>query len=91
MNRPQLPPIQGRRFDIETLQDTAFSLAAQATKGPTWLRHGGKIAYVVLTEELLDTLWPNPQKAWSVDEMPHRYDELLLRGLTAALSDEKDE
>ena len=55
MNRPQLPPIQGRRFDIETLQDTAFSLAAQATKGPTWLRHGGKIAYVVLTEELLDS------------------------------------
>ncbi len=63
MARPQLPPIQGRRFDIETLQDNAFSLNRQTTRGPTWLRHGGKIAYVVLTEELFDTLWPDPQRA----------------------------
>jgi hypothetical protein len=59
--------------------------------GQTWLRHNGRIAYAVLTEELFDTLRPDPQRAWSVDEMPYRYDELLLRGLAAALSDEKDE
>lgn len=91
MKRPQLPPIQGRRFDIETLQYNAFSLAQQATRVTIWLRHGGRIACVVLTEELFDTLWPDPQRAWNVDEMPHRYDELLLKGLEAALSDKKNE
>lgn len=88
MKPSDLPPIQGRRFDIETVQDNALSLARQADKGPTWLRHGGRVAYVVMTEEVFDDLWPDTRRAWAVDEMPDRMAELLLEALEKTISDD---
>jgi len=86
MKLPNLPPLQARRFDIETLQYDALSLAKQADKGPTFLRHGGRVSYVVVTEELFDQLWPDPQRAWAVDEMPYRIDRLYCEALEAWLA-----
>ena len=82
-----LPPIQGKRFDIETLQYNAVSLMKQADSGPTFLRHGGRVSYVVLAEELFDRLWPDSRRAWSVDEMPYRLEQLLLEALSSSLAE----
>lgn len=90
MKHPNIPPIQGRRFDIETLQDKAFSLTRQADKGPTWLRHGGRIAYVVLTEEMFDQVWPDPRRAWSVEEMPDRHWDMIQAALSQVTSESPD-
>lgn len=91
MKRPNLPPIQGRRFDIETLQYNAVSLMKQANNGPTFLRHEGRVSYVVMTEELFDELWPDPRRAWSIDEMPHRMVQLLLEGVNNMLTETGDD
>ncbi|MFC3061037.1 hypothetical protein [Paenirhodobacter populi] len=81
MHPKDLPRIQGRAFDIETLQHEALSLAKQARKGPTWIRQGGRIAYVVMTEEVFDEVWPDKQRALSLHDMPLRYEQMLLQGL----------
>lgn len=86
MDRSKLPPLQGRRFDVETLQYDALKLARQADKGPTFLRHNGRIAYVVMTEDIFDQLWPDPRRAWSIDEMPLHILQLLEQSLQDALS-----
>ncbi|WP_460272832.1 hypothetical protein [Celeribacter sp. ULVN23_4] len=86
MDRSKLLPLQGRRFDVETLQYDALKLAQQADKGPTFLRHHGRIAYVVMTEDIFDQLWPDPRRAWSVDEMPLHILQLLEQSLQDALS-----
>ncbi|WP_321364900.1 hypothetical protein [uncultured Celeribacter sp.] len=86
MDRSKLPPLQGRRFDVETLQYNALKLARQADKGPTFLRHHGRVAYVVMTEEIFDQLWPDPRRAWSIDEMPPRILQLLEQSLQEVLS-----
>jgi len=86
MDRSKLPHLQGRRFDIETLQYDALRLARQADKGPTFLRHHGRIAYVVMTEDIFDQLWPDPRRAWSVDEMPLHILQLLEQSLQDGLS-----
>jgi hypothetical protein len=91
MKRPELPPIQGRRFDVEMLQDKAFSLTEHASKGPTWLRHGGRISFVVLTEELFELVWPDHRRAWSVDDMPIRHEQMLLEELEASLTQDIEE
>lgn len=67
-----LPPIQGKRFDIEMLQYNTISLMKQADEGPTFLRHAGRVTHVVMTEKLFDELWPDPRRAWSICEMPLR-------------------
>lgn len=84
MTLPDLPSIQGKRFEFETLQYNAISLMKQADKGPTFLRHAGRVTHVVMTEELFDKLWPDPRRAWSVDEMPHRMDQYLLGAVERA-------
>ncbi|CUH47503.1 hypothetical protein [Ruegeria atlantica] len=91
MKRSKLPPIQARRFDVEMLQDTAFSLTEHASKGPTWLRHKGRISFVVLTEELFEQIWPDHRRAWSVDDMPIRHEQMLLEALEASLSQDNKE
>jgi hypothetical protein len=73
----KLPPIQGRRFDIETLQYDVLSLVRQTENGPTWLGHDGKISYVVMTEELFSEIWPDSRRVWGTDEMPDRMLDLL--------------
>lgn len=78
MNSPMLPAIQGRRFDVETLQHNAAGLARQADQGPTYLRLHGQIAYVVLTVEIFDQVWPDQRRAWAVSEMPAATLEMLL-------------
>jgi hypothetical protein len=85
-----LPPIQGKRFDIETLQYNATSLMHQADKGPTFLRHAGQVTHVVITEELFDALWPDPRRAWSICEMPLREKRLLLEAVNRSLADSGD-
>lgn len=87
MNHTGFPPIQRRRFDIETLQYNAVSLMKQADAGPTFLRHGGRVSYVVMTEELFDKLWPDPRRAWGVDEMPYRMEQLLLEALSNSFAE----
>ncbi len=84
MDRSKLPHLQGRRFDVETLQYDALNLARQADKGPTFLRHHGRIAYVVMTQDLFDELWPDQRRAWSVDEMPPHILQLLEQSLKEA-------
>ncbi|SMR83596.1 hypothetical protein SAMN04488030_0076 [Aliiroseovarius halocynthiae] len=56
----------------------------QADKGPTFLRHAGRVTHVVMTEELFDKLWPDSRRAWSVDEMPHRMKQFFLEALERA-------
>ena len=87
MKRPNLPPLQGKRFDIETLQYHAVSLAEQADKGPTFLRYNGRVAYVMMTEEVFDKFWPDPRRAWSIAEMPLRIEKLFFDAIELALSD----
>lgn len=91
MTRPSLPPIQGKRFDIETLQYHALGLARQADKGPTFLRHHGRIAYVVMSEAVFDEVWPDPHRAWGVNEMPQRHEQMLLDALEEVLAEPGDE
>lgn len=86
MQISKLPSIQGKRFDIETLQHNAISLAKQADDGPTFLRHAGRVAYVVMTEELFDALWPDPRRAWSTQEMPFRMGQQLTDALEKSLA-----
>lgn len=86
-----LPPIQGKRFDIETLQYDAISLMHQADEGPTFLRHAGRVTHVVMTEELFNALWPDPQRAWSICEMPLRQERLLSAALNRSLADSRDD
>lgn len=87
MNHTDFPPIQRRRFDIETLQFNAVSLMKQADTGPTFLRHGGRVSYVVMTEELFDKLWPDSRRAWGVDEMPYRMEQLLHEAVSNSLAE----
>ena len=87
MKLRDLPQTQGKRFDIETLQNSAISLMQQADKGPTFLRHAGRATHVVMTEELFDTLWPDPRRAWSICEMPLREKRFLLDALNNSLAD----
>ncbi|SDG16683.1 hypothetical protein SAMN04488117_11339 [Celeribacter baekdonensis] len=86
MDHADLPKMQGPRLDLESLQFDAMKVSQQADAGPTYLRHNGRVAYVVMTEELFDALWPDTQRVWSLDEMPLRIDRLLQEGLEAALS-----
>lgn len=87
MKLPDLPSIQGKRFDIEQLQYNCLSLIQQADKGPTFLRHGGRVTHVVMTEELFDKVWPDPRRAWSVYEMPYRMEKLYFEALESALAE----
>jgi len=91
MKLPDLPPIQGKRFDIETLQYKAISLMKQADEGPTFLRHAGRVTHVVMTEELFDALWPNPRRVWSIYEMPLRKERLLFEALNRSLAESEDD
>lgn len=83
--------IQGRRFDVEMLQDMAFSLTEHASGRTTWLRHGGRISFVVLTEELFDQIWPDYRRAWSVNDMQIHHEKMLLEALEASLSQDNEE
>lgn len=87
----KLPPIQSRRFDIETLQYDVLSLVRQTENGPTWLRHDGKISYVVMTEELFSKIWPDSRRMWRTDEMPDRMLDLLESGLQETLDGVSEE
>lgn len=87
----KLPPIQSRRFDIETLQYDVLSLARQAENGPTWLRHDGKISYVVMTEELFSEIWPDSRRVWGTEEMPDKMLDLLESGLQEMLDEISEE
>lgn len=91
MKTSKLPPIQGKRFDLERLQFDAVGLVSQANIGPTYIRQSGRVSHVVMTEELFDRLWPDPQRVWSIDEMPLRIDQLLEQGLKEAMSKQSDE
>lgn len=91
MNLRDLPQIQGKRFDIETLQYNATSLMHQADEGPTFLRHVGRVTHVVMTEELFDALWPDPRRAWSICEMPLREKRLLFAALNKSLAGSGDD
>lgn len=92
MNPPSLPPIQGKRFDFETLQFNVVSLMKQANDGPTFLRHAGRVTHVVMTEEIFDALWPDHRRAWSTSEIPLREEKLLFQALDATLAEcEKDD
>ena len=91
MKDRNLPPIQGTRFDIETLQYNAISLMEQADEGPTFMRHGGRVSYVVMTEKLFDELWPNPRRSWGINEMPLRMDQLFEEGLNKVLNRSGDD
>ncbi|UWQ29065.1 hypothetical protein [Leisingera sp. M523] len=92
MQHSNFPPIQDKRFDIETLQYNAVSLMKQADNGPTFLRHGGRVSYVVLAEELFDQLWPDPRRAWSIYEMPLRMEQLFFEAVDKSLAEnEKDD
>ena len=90
MKRPNLPPIQGKRFDVEALQYNVVGLMKQADKGPTFLRHSGRITHVVITEELFDTLWPDPRRAYCIHEMPLRLEKLLFAALDKSLSENEE-
>lgn len=87
MKPPILPPIQGKRFDIEVLPHQVLSLAKSASKGPTYLRRGGRISWVVMTETVFNEVWPDPRRAWSTDEMPFWVERLLLEALQTAAAD----
>ncbi|GHF01561.1 hypothetical protein GCM10016455_23160 [Aliiroseovarius zhejiangensis] len=87
MKPPILPPIQGKRFDIEVLPLQVLSLAKSASKGPTYLRSGGRISWVVMTETVFNEVWPDPRRAWSTDEMPFWAERLLLKALQTAAAD----
>lgn len=89
MNSPKLPAIQGRRFDVETLQHNAASLARHADQGPTYLRLHGQIAYVVLTVEIFDQVWPDQRRAWAVSEIAASDLAMLLEA--SGKSEENDE
>ncbi|GLO68872.1 hypothetical protein MACH17_03890 [Phaeobacter inhibens] len=92
MQHSNFPSIQGKRFNIETLQYNAVSLMKQADNGPTFLRHGGRVSYVVLAEELFDQLWPDPRRAWSIYEMPLRMEQLFFEAVDKSLAEsEKDD
>jgi len=87
MKISNLPPIQGKRFDFETLQYNAISLMKQAEEGPTFLRHAGRVTHVVMTEELFDELWPDPRRAFRTIEMPLRMERLLLEAVDKLLAE----
>jgi len=91
MERCKLPQLQGRRFDVETLPHNTLKLVRQADNGPTYLRQSGRVAYVVMTEELFDELWPDSQRVWSLDEMPDRVDRLLQKGIQELLAGRSDD
>lgn len=91
MNLRDLPQIQGKRFDTETLQYNATSLMHQADEGPMFLRHAGRVTHVVMTKELFDALWPDPRRAWSICEMPLREKRLLLEALNSSRAEIGDD
>lgn len=81
-----LPNIQNQRFDLEELGDGSKHVIQHAEQGPTYIRKDGQVAYVVLTEEVFNQIWPIEQKAFGVTELPKRLGELLDRGLDEALN-----
>ena len=91
MKLPNLPPIQGKRFDFESLQYNAIGLMKQANEGPTFLRHAGRVTHVVMTEDLFDALWPDPRRAWSVYEMPLRMEQLLFEAADRSLAEREED
>ncbi|WP_299406762.1 hypothetical protein [uncultured Roseobacter sp.] len=82
-----LPPTQGKRFDIETLHYNTISLKKQAEEGPTLLRHVGRVTHVFMTEELFDELWPGPRRAWSIYEMPLRMEQHFFEAVNKSLAE----
>ena len=91
MKPKNIPPIQARRFDLQTIHNEVLSLAKQADNGPTYVRHGGKIAYVMLTERMSNDVWPDPRRAWTVDEMPEDEREILMRALEGVIDEDLNE
>ncbi|WP_422048146.1 hypothetical protein [Shimia sp.] len=63
----------------------------QADKGPTFLRDAGQVTHVVMTEDLFEALWPDPQRAWSICEMPLRQERRLSAALNRSLADSRDD
>ncbi|WP_299196797.1 hypothetical protein [uncultured Tateyamaria sp.] len=66
-------------------------MAKQADNGPTYLRHGGKIAYVLLTERVFDEVWPDQRRAWAIDELPEHHLQMLMQAHDVAIEDDPDE
>ena len=88
MRPKHIPLIQARRFDLETLHNEALSLAKQADNGPRYVRHGGKIAYVMLTERMFDEVWPDPRRAWTGEEMLDEEREMLTEALEGVIDED---
>ena len=78
MSPTKLPSIQAQRYDREDLGAVAVALTHSAAMGPTYLRVGGKIAFVVVAVELFDEVWPDSCRAYATAEMPeHLWNRIL--------------
>ncbi|WP_457647447.1 hypothetical protein [Profundibacter sp.] len=83
-----LPEIQAVRFDIETLQYNAASLAKYASQAPLYIRHNGVIAFAILPARMFDEIWVGPQRrVYSTDELPDYLYEELIQGIEQILDD----
>ncbi|MEM9578758.1 MAG: hypothetical protein AAF999_17315 [Pseudomonadota bacterium] len=91
MRRKSIPLVQARRFDLETLHNEALSLAKQPDNGPTYVRHCGKVAYVMLTERIFDQAWPDSRRAWTVEEMPDEERQMLMEALEGVIDEDLEE
>ena len=91
MKPKSIASIQARRFDLETLHNEALSLAKQTENGPTYIRHAGKIVYVMLTERMFDNVWPDPRRSWTVEEMPDEEREMLMEALEGVINEDHEE
>ena len=88
MSRSTLPAIQAQRYDREDLGAVTVGLTHSAAKGPTYLRVGGRIAFVVVAVELFDALWPDSCRAYATAEMPEHLWNRILQGIARQRLDE---
>ncbi|WP_316015343.1 hypothetical protein [Roseobacter sp. HKCCA0434] len=86
MTKPDLPAIRARRLDLEAMGSSGMELAHQADLGPVLIRRHGRIAYVALTEELFERVWPISQRALPIEEMPERIAALFEQALEELLA-----
>lgn len=68
-----------------------FSVSTETNKKGSlrcYVRHGGKIAYVMLTERVFDKVWPDLRRAWTVEEMPDDEREMLMQALVGVIDED---